>query len=151
VFLDYKGLTVNEDTALRNEFRKNGIEYRVLKNTLMRKALNGLNHTEFDSSLNGTTSIAFSYKDEAAAAKVILENAKKLNDKIAAKCALVEGQYVSSAKIKELSELPSKEVLISKMLGSLNTPVASLAGVLSATLRSLVYAVKAIQDKKAQA
>lgn len=151
ILMQYKGLTVEEDTALRNAFRKVNVEYKVLKNTLIKKAFNELAYTQFDSSLNGNTSVAFSYKDEVAAAKVIKENTKKFNDKISAKCALVEGKFISAAQVKILSELPSKEVLISKLLGSMNAPISNFAGVLSSTLRSLVYAVKAIQDKKAQA
>lgn len=151
IIISYKGLTVEQDTALRGEFRKEGVEYKVLKNTLIKKAFNNLNYTQFDSSLNGNTSVAFSYKDEVTPAKILKENDKKLEGKISAKCALVEGQFVDAASVKMLADLPSKEVLVSKLLGSMNAPITNFAGVLSSTLRSLVYAVKAVQDKKAGA
>lgn len=151
VLVEFKGLSVIEDTALRNEFRKEDVEYKVLKNTLIKRALNDLNYTQFDESLNGTTSVAFSFKDEVAAAKIIQENTKKFNNKISAKCGLVNGMFINADKVKDLATLPSKEVLISKIMGSLNAPVSGLAGVLSATLRSLVYAIKAVEEKKAQA
>jgi large subunit ribosomal protein L10 len=151
VLVEYKGLTVTEDTQLRNDFRKGGVEYKVLKNTLIKRALNELNYTQLDSSLNGTTSVAFSYNDEIAAAKIISENGKKLNDKVSAKCGLVNGMFIDAAKVKELAALPGRDVLVAKMLGSLNAPVTNLVGVLGATVRSLVFAVKALADKKAQA
>lgn len=151
VLIEFKGLTVIEDTALRNEFRKNGVEYKVLKNTLIKRALNDLNYNQFDNSLNGTTSVAFSYQDEVIAAKILTESAKKLNDKVSVKCGLVSGVYIDNAQVKALAALPSREILISKMLGSMNAPITKFAGVLNATLTSLVYAIKAVHDKKAEA
>jgi len=151
VLVEFKGLTVIQDTKLRNEFRKNDVEYKVLKNTLIKRALNDLGYTQLDDSLNKTTAVAFSYKDEVAAAKIIVENSKKFDNKISAKCGIVSGQYIDQQSIKDLAALPTKEVLIAKMLGSMNAPVTNLAGVLSATLKSLVYAVKAVHDKKAEA
>lgn len=151
IIADYKGLTVAEDTAIRNEFRKNQVEYKVLKNTLIKRALNDLNYTEFDDSLNGTTSVAFSYGDEVSAAKVIADNSKKLNEKLKPKCGLLNGSFIDAPGIKVLAEIPPREVLIAKMLGSMNAPITNFAGVLAATLRSLVYAVKAVHDQKAEA
>jgi large subunit ribosomal protein L10 len=151
VLIEYKGLNVNEDTQLRNDFRKNGVEYKVLKNTLIKKAFNELDHTEFDPKLNGTTSVAFSYKDEVAAAKVVSENAKKFTDKLNVKCGYLSGMFIEADKVKELAALPGKEILVSKMMGSLNAPISGFVGVLSATMRSLVYALKALEEKKAQA
>ena len=84
VLVDYKGLTVAEDTTLRNEFRKANVQYKVLKNTLVRKAFNDLGITSFDADLNGTTAVAFG-ADETAASKVVIDNAKKFNDKISVK------------------------------------------------------------------
>lgn len=150
VLVNYKGLTVAEDTALRNEFRKNDVEYKVLKNTLVKRAFNDLGYTQFDEALNGTTSVAFSFSDEVAAAKIVEENAKKLNGKLESKCGLVDGNYIDANGVKALAALPPKEELIAKMLGSINAPISSFVGVLAATLRSFVYAVKAVADKKAQ-
>lgn len=148
VLAEFKGMTVLEDTKLRNDFRENDIEYKVYKNTMIKRAFNELNFTEFDESLKGTTAVAFSYKDEVAPAKIVCDNAKDLKNKISAKCGLVSGQYMDNEQIKQLAALPSKEILLAKMLGSLNAPVTNLAGVLSATLRGLVIALKAVQEKK---
>lgn len=150
VIVSYSGLTVAQDTELRNEFRKAGVEYKVLKNTLIKRAMDELGHTQFDEALNGTTSVAFA-ADEVAAAKIVTEATKKYDGKISAKCGLADGEYVDANGVKALAALPPKEVLVAKMLGSLNSPIAGLAGVLSATLRSLVYAINAVKDKQAQA
>jgi large subunit ribosomal protein L10 len=147
VLTTFKGLTVEEETALRKKLRENDIEYKVYKNSLMQRAFNELGYKEFDADLNGTTSIAFSYRDEVAAAKIIAQNAKELNNKIAAKSGLLNGAYIDAKGVGELAALPSREELIAKMLGSLNAPIANFAGVLRATLSSLVYAIKAIQEK----
>jgi len=151
VIISYKGLTVAQDTELRREFRKNNVQYQVLKNTLIKRAFNELGNTEFDEALNGTTSVAFSFEDEITAARVVVENAKKLAGKFEPKCAYVDGSFADLDTVQHLASLPSKEVLISKVMGSLNAPITGFVGVLSATLRSLVYAVKAVHDQKAGA
>ncbi len=149
VFVNYKGLTVSEDTELRNEFRKVNVEYKVLKNTLVRKAFNEMGVTSFDEDLNGPTAVAFG-SDETGAAKVIVEAVKKYGDKLAVKSAYVDGSYVDVNGVKALAAMPSKEQLIAKMLGSMQSPVSKFAGVLSATLRSVVIALNAVAEKKAK-
>ena len=149
VFVNYKGLTVAEDTELRNAFRKENVEYKVLKNTLVRKAFNEMGVTDFDNDLNGPTAVAFG-SDETGASKVIVEAAKKYGDKIAVKSAYVDGGYVDLNGVKALAAMPSKEQLIAKMLGSMQSPVSKFAGVLSATLRSVVLALNAVAEKKAK-
>ncbi len=148
VFVDYKGLTVLEDTEFRNEFRKANCEYKVLKNTLVRKAFNELGITCFDEDLNGPTAVAFG-EDETAAAKVVVEACKKFNDKISVKSAYVDGAYVDVKGVKALSAMPSKEELIAKMLGSMQAPITNFAGALSGITRKLVIALNAISEKKA--
>ena len=148
VFVNYKGLTVAEDTELRNAFRKENVEYKVLKNTLVRKAFNEMGVTDFDSDLNGPTAVAFG-SDETSASKVIVEAVKKYGDKLAVKSAYVDGGYVDVNGVKALAAMPSKEQLIAKMLGSMQSPVSKFAGVLSATLRSVVLALNAVAEKKA--
>lgn len=147
VLIDYKGLTVLEDTELRASFRKENIEYRVLKNTLVRKAFNELGIDKFDTDLNGPTAVAFG-TDEIGPSKIIVEAAKKLNDKISVKCAYVDNAYIDVAGVKELASMPSKEELIAKMLGSMQAPIANFAGVLSNTLKGLVVALNAIAEKQ---
>ncbi|MDY4187255.1 MAG: 50S ribosomal protein L10 [Candidatus Borkfalkiaceae bacterium] len=149
VFVNYKGLTVAEDTELRNAFRKENVEYKVLKNTLVRKAFNEMGVTDFDNDLNGPTAVAFG-SDETGASKVIVEAAKKYGDKIAVKSAYVDGGYVDVNGVNALAAMPSKEQLIAKMLGSMQSPVSKFAGVLSATLRSVVLALNAVAEKKAK-
>ena len=149
VFVKFNGLTVAEDTELRREFRKNNVEYKVYKNTLIKYAFHDLGITDFDDDLNGPTSVAFG-SDETAAAKVIINAAKKYQDKITVKSAFVEGGKVDANGVKALAEMPSKEELIAKMLGSLQAPIANFVGVLSAMPRSLVIALNAIAEKKAQ-
>lgn len=148
VFVNYKGLTVSEDTELRNEFRKVNVEYKVLKNTLVRKAFNEMGVTSFDEDLNGPTAVAFG-SDETGAAKVIVDAVKKYGDKLSVKSAYVDGGYVDVNGVKALAAMPSKEQLIAKMLGSMQSPVSKFAGVLSATLRSVVLALNAVAEKKA--
>lgn len=149
VFVKFSGLTVAEDTELRNEFRKNNVEYKVYKNTLIRYALHDLGITDFDDDLNGPTSVAFG-TDETGAAKVVMEAAKKYENKVTVKSAYVEGGKVDEAGVKALAAMPSKEELIAKMLGSLQAPISNFVGVLSAMPRSLVIALNAVAEKKAQ-
>ncbi len=126
VLVDYKGLTVAEDTALRNEFRKAGVQYKVLKNTLVRKAFNDLGVTAFDADLNGTTAIAFG-QDETSASKIVVDNAKKFEDKLFAKSAYVDGAYIDKKGVEALASIPSKEVLYAQVAGTLSNIVRGLA------------------------
>lgn len=148
VLVDYKGLTVAEDTEFRAEFRKVNCKYKVLKNTYVRKAFNGLGITCFDEDLNGPTAIAFG-ADETSASKVIVEACKKYNDKISVKSAYVDGAYVDVNGVKALSEMPSKDQLIAKMLGSMQAPISNFVGALSGITRKLVIALNAVAQKKA--
>ena len=149
VFVKFEKLTVAEDTELRREFRKNNVEYKVLKNTLIKRAFNDLGITAFDEDLNGPTSVAFG-SDETGASKVIIDAVKKYDNKVSVKSAFVDGGRVDVNGVKELATMPSKEELVAKMLGSLQAPIRNFAGVLSAMPRSLVIALNAIAEKKAQ-
>ena len=149
VFVKFSGLTVAEDTELRREFRKNNVEYKVYKNTLIRKAFESLGINDFNDDLNGPTAVAFG-TDETGAAKVIVDAAKKYQDKVAVKSAFVDGGKVDVAGVQTLAAMPSKEELIAKMLGSLQAPISNFVGVLSAIPRGLVIALNAIAEQKAQ-
>lgn len=131
VFVDYRGLTVSEDTDLRNKLRAAGVEYKVIKNTLTRFAAKEVGYDELDPILNGPTSLAISYDDPVAPAKVIAEFAKG-NEKLEIKSGFLDGKVISLDEIKTLANTPSKDVLIAKIMGSLNSPVSSLARVLQA-------------------
>ena len=149
VLVKSSGLTVAQDTELRRQFRKAGVEYKVLKNTLIRRAFNDLGITDFDADLNGPTTVAFG-TDEISAAKIIMEASKKYDTKFVPKSAYVDGSRVDANGVKVLAEMPSKEQLVAKMLGSLQAPISNFVGVLSAIPRSLVLALNAIKEQKAQ-
>ncbi len=150
VLVDYKGITVAEDTALRTEMRKNGVDYAVVKNTLTRFAVKNAGLDGLVSHLEGTTALAVSAEDPVAAAKVVSAFSKKMNgQKFIIKAGFVEGKVISSDKVKELAELPSKEVLVATVLGTMMAPVSGLANVLNANITGLARALQAIADKKA--
>lgn len=150
VVVSYKGITVEEITALRAKCRQNGVDYVVYKNNLMVRALDSLDVHDFDHLLVGPCAYAFSNTDAIAPAKVLSEHiAQAKNDKISIKAGLVEGTYMDARSVEALAKLPSREVLVSKIMGSLNAPITNFVGVLSATLRSLVYAVDAVRKQKA--
>lgn len=126
VIINYAGLKVKEDTAFRKELRNANVDYQVLKNRLVKRAFNDLGFTQFDEALNGPTAVAFSDTDAVTPAKVIFENIKKLN-KMSAKCGMVEGEYLDEAGIKEIATIPSREALLARMLGSMQSPITGLA------------------------
>ena len=131
IFVDYRGITVSEDTAMRKEFRENGVTYKVYKNRLMIRALDELGITGYDAKMfEGTTAVAFS-TDEVAPARIFCDNQKKIN-KMAVKFGIVNGQIMNQAQVEELAKIPSKEVLIAMLLGTLNAPVSALARALNA-------------------
>lgn len=138
VFVSYAGLTVEQDTKLRNELREAGVEYKVVKNTLIRFAANNLGMQELDPSLNGPTSIALSYDDVVAPARVLNKYVKEYED-FNFKTGFVEGKIMSLEEIKAMADLPSKEVLLTRTVVGLNAPIQKLA-----------MAVKAIAEKKEQ-
>ena len=127
VLVDYKGITVQEDTALRRELRAAGIEYTVVKNTLLRFAANNAGLSELDSVLNGTTSLATAENDPIAPFRIINDYSKKLGDRFNVKAAFMEGKILTDAEIAEMSSLPSKDALYSKVLGTMIAPITGLA------------------------
>ncbi len=145
-FVDYRGLTVAEDTALRKKFRAAGCDYKVYKNRLMLKALSELGISCPTNFFEGTTAVAVGYEDEVAPAKII---ADAVNDtkKMTIKFGILNGVCVDAHSIEELAKLPSKEQLIAKLLGTLNNTASSLCRVLSAPARGLAVALNAIATK----
>lgn len=134
VFVDYKGITVAQDTELRTELRKNDVEYSVIKNTLVRFALDNCNLNEIDHILNGTTSLATSTGDPIAPFRIISDYSKKLNDVFTIKAAFMDGKVLDATEIAEISALPSKDALYSQVFGTLLAPITSLAVVLNQIL-----------------
>ena len=133
VLVDYKGITVENDTKLRAELRKNNVEYSVVKNTLTRFAAKEVGFEALDPVLNGTTALAISMEDSIAPARVISEFIKK-NPKVPfeIKAGFVDGQVVDVETIKALGELPGKDVLVAMVLGTMNAPIAALARAIKA-------------------
>lgn len=117
VFVDYKGISVLEDTALRAEMRENNVNYTVIKNTLARFAINNVGFSELDSILNGTTSLATSDEDPIAPFRILSNASKKMADKFNVKAAFMDGKILSESEIEELSKLTSKNDLISIEIG----------------------------------
>ena len=149
VFVDYKGITVAEDTKLRTDLRNAGVEYAVVKNTLARFAVNQIGYEGLTPILEGTTALATS-SDLVAPAKILSEFAKK-NKSFKIKAGFVEGRIIDVDEVNNLAELPSKEVLIAKVLGGFNAPIAGFANVLNGTLRGLVVALNAIKEQAEKA
>lgn len=147
ILVDYKGLNVQEATELRNNFRQANVDYKVYKNTLTEIAAKEIGIEEIIPFLEGPTAIAFSDDDPVSPAKILTEAIKKYK-KMEFKVGVVDGKVIDVDGIKDLAELPSREELIAKMLGSMNAPITNLVGVLSGPARALVYALNTIKDEK---
>ncbi len=130
VFVDYKGINVAQDTALRKIFRDASVEYSVVKNTLTRFAANKVGYSEFDEVLNGTTAMAVTTGDPIAPARIVCEFAKKNKNILTIKGGLVEGSVLSAEQLNSFGELPSKDALVAQVLGTFLAPISSLAFVL---------------------
>ena len=150
VIVDYKGVNVAEDTELRTKMREAGVDYFVAKNTLLRLAVDNAGLNELHDVLKGTTSVAICESDPVAAAKVVSEFSKKVaaQEKFTIKGGFVDGKVISVEEVKALADLPSKEVLIATVLGTLIAPVRGLATVLDANISGLARVVQAIADQK---
>ena len=129
VLVDYRGLTVEEDTALRKQLREAGVNYKVYKNTLMNFAFKGTDFEALAPYLNGPSAIAVSTEDATAPARVLAEFAKKA-PKLEIKAGVVEGNYYDAKGMEAISSIPSRDVLISKLLGSLQSPITNFARVI---------------------
>ena len=130
VLVDYRGLTVAEDTALRKQLREAGIVYKVCKNTMMKRALEGTDFAALDEHLEGPSAIAISKDDATAPARILCKFAKDAKA-LELKAGVVEGTVYDVAGLTELSKVPSREELLSKLLGSLQSPITNLARVLN--------------------
>jgi len=148
VVSDYQGTTVSEITALRKEVQKAGGQFTVAKNTLVRRAVEG---QSFAANLNeflvGPTAVVYTDGDPVPVAKALTEYIKKVK-KTAIKGGVLEGKKVTENDIKSIASLPSREVLISKLLGSMNSPAQNVVYALTGVSRNLVYALEAIRKQK---
>ncbi|MCI8302839.1 MAG: 50S ribosomal protein L10 [Oscillospiraceae bacterium] len=130
VLVDYKGITVAEDTALRAELRKNNVEYAVVKNTLLRFAVNNCGMNELDELLNGTTSLAICHDDPVAPARVVNDFAKKIDGRFEIKGGFMDGKAMPLNEVMALAEIPPLPVLQAQVLGTMLAPISGLACVL---------------------
>ena len=138
VIVDYKGITVEDDTKLRKELRESGVKYTVIKNTLIKRAAEQAELNGIEDVLNGTSAIATSDEDYVAAAR-ILQNFADKHENFTVKTGYLDNEVISLEKIKSLAKLPSREVLLANVLGAFQAPIASFA-----------RAVQAIVDKNGE-
>lgn len=148
VLVDYKGLTVEAVTKLRNEFRKQGVEYRVVKNTLIKQAIKGEPWADaLGKTLVGMTGVAWSYEDPSAAAKVV-KAFRKDNDKLKIKGGLIDGQLVAADRVEtDLANMPGKDELRAMLLATLQAPLTQFVQQLAAPSQNFVYLLKAKEEK----
>ena len=132
VFVDYKGITVNEDTALRVKMREANVDYSVIKNRLMKFAVKNVGFEELDSILNGTTSLAVSEDDPIAPARIIKEFADKMPNYFEVKAGFMDGKVLSADEVNAIASIPALPILQAQLLGTMLAPITSLAVVLKA-------------------
>ena len=130
VLVNYSGLTVEQDTAMRKELRESGVQYKVYKNTMMHRAFEGTDCEKLVEHLHGTNALAISATDATAPARILAKFAKTA-PQLELVAGVVEGGYYDQAGIKALSEVPSREELLGKLLGSMQSPIANFARVLN--------------------
>ena len=146
VFLDYKGMTVENDTKLRAEFRKAGVEYKVCKNTLVKQAIKDKDWAkQVDTMLTGMTGIAWSYEDPSAAAKVVKAFKKDAaGEKLTVKGGLIDGMMLDGKGVEnQLATMPGKDELRSMLLATLQAPLQQFVALLQAPAQNLVYVLSA--------
>jgi len=155
VFARYKGLTVADLTALRNELKDAEGEGWVVKNTLTKIALKGMSSAKGGPAsgwdvpgkiLKGQTALFFSYADELTAPKIVYQNAKN-NENLKIKGGIFEDKFIEANEVEKLAQIPSREELLAKVVGSLNAPISGFVGALRGNLLNLLYTLKAIGEK----
>lgn len=147
VLADYRGIKVSEETKLRKELREAGVEYKVVKNTMTTFAVRQAGLSDLESYLKGPTAIAFGYEEPVLPAKILVNFAKN-NEKFQIKAGVVEGKVIDMDGVKALAELPSREVLLSKLAYLFNAPITNWVNVLQAPIRNLAYALDAVRKQK---
>lgn len=147
ILTDYKGMTVAQLTDLRIRLRKCGAEYRVIKNTLAVRASEGTGVKKVDDHFTGTTGVVLGYEDLAGTAKVVYEVSSKI-EPFKLRVGVFEGIVLDAARIKEVANMPPREVLLSMALGSVKSPLYGLAYTLQGIMSKLAYALSAVKDTK---
>lgn len=149
IVTDYRGLTVTEFEELRVALRKSDSEVRVAKNTLLRRAVEGTPFEPMNAHFKGTSALAVSYTDAVAPAKVLVDFVKD-HEKLQIRSAVMDGKTLSLDDLKALSQLPSKEILLSQLLSVMQAVPTGFVRVLNGVPQKLVYALQAIKDSKEQ-
>ncbi len=150
VLVDYRGLTVEEDTQLRKQMRENDVVYKVYKNTMVNLAVKGTEFEELVKDLKGPTAIAISKTDATAPARIICKFAKNA-PALEVKSGIIDGTYYDKAGVEQLSKIPSKEELLSKLLGSIQSPIANFARVIKQIADSKESGDAAAEEAPAEA
>ncbi len=150
IIVDYKGITVEDDTKLRKELRENGVKYTVVKNTLIKRAAEKAGLNGIDDVLNGTSAIATSAEDYVAAARILQQFADK-HDNFKVKTGYLDNEVISLDKIQSLAKLPSREVLLANVLGAFQAPIASFARAIQAVVDKSGEAAPAAEEAPAEA
>ena len=147
VLTDYRGLTVSQIQELRGKLRSGDVEYRVVKNTLARRAAEAAGVPALQSELEGPVAIAFGYDDLSLPSKLINEFVRSTRLKLDVKGGLVEGRVFSPEQVKQLADLPSRETLIAQLLGTLQSPVGQLVAIMQTPHQQLLGVLNAYKNK----
>lgn len=150
ILTDFKGLTVAEVTELRNELRKAQLEYRVVKNTLAKRAAAGTEAALLNDYFEGPTGLVLGFGDPVTPAKVVMDYAKK-QEKLKVKVGLIEGTLADANALKAIASLPSREALLSQMAAGFQAPATKMVRLLNATIARFGYALTALEAKKGEA
>lgn len=149
ILTEYRGLKVKEMEQLRNDCRKQGIEYVVFKNSLAKRAIQGSSYESLSDYFVGPTGVAFGMENPVALTKILTKFSKEHKD-LKVKIGSIEGELLKQDDLVQVSNLPPKEVLLAQLLGGLSSPMVSLVNVLTGPLRGLVCALKAISEQKGE-
>jgi large subunit ribosomal protein L10 len=147
VLTDYRGLKVSQIQELRGKLRGGDVEYRVIKNTLARRAAEAAGYPALQDAIKGPVAIAFGYDDLGLPSKLINEFVRATRLKVEVVGGLVEGRVFSSDQIKQLADLPSREALIAQLMGTLQSPVAQLVGIMQTPLQQLMGVLDAYKTR----
>lgn len=148
VVVEYTGLTVQEVTQLRNDYRNAGVDYKVYKNTMVNLALKDLGYEGYEEILNGPNAFVFSNEDMVQGPKITDKFSAQHEAKFNIKAGFMDGNVMTADEVVQLSKLPSKEELLAQVLRALQGPISGLANVCQGTIRSAVYALNAVKEKK---
>lgn len=151
ILADYRGLTVAQVSDLRKKLREAGTEFAVVKNTLFKRASEGIMplDPQLDAILNGPTAVAFAKSDPVAAAKILADYIRdNRNTPLTLKGGMVGGKFFTPDQVNQLSKVPPREVLIAQMLGALQSPISGLVGTLNGIVSNFVFTLQAVADQK---